>query len=47
VLDHGRLVQQGTHEELVRGEGTYARLWRIQGLLEEEIQRDLSEAPHE
>jgi ATP-binding cassette subfamily B protein len=47
VLDQGRLVQQGTHEELVRGEGTYARLWKIQGLLEEEIQRDLSEAPHE
>lgn len=44
VLDRGRLVQQGTHEQLVNKQGPYARLWKIQGLLEDEIQHDLSES---
>jgi len=44
VLDEGRLVQEGTHDELLAEEGPYRRLWRIQGALEEEIERDLSGA---
>ncbi|GAB3912219.1 multidrug ABC transporter ATP-binding protein [Microlunatus endophyticus] len=28
VMDAGRLVELGTHEELVRAGGTYGRLWR-------------------
>ena len=42
MLDKGRLVQEGTHDELLQVEGPYRRLWNIQGALEEEIERDLS-----
>jgi ATP-binding cassette subfamily B multidrug efflux pump len=30
VLDHGRIVEQGTHGELLRAGGHYAALWRRQ-----------------
>jgi ATP-binding cassette subfamily B protein len=37
VLDRGRVVEQGTHEQLVRANGFYADLYRTQ-LLEEELE---------
>jgi ATP-binding cassette subfamily B protein len=30
VLDHGRIVESGTHENLLQRNGVYAALWRLQ-----------------
>ena len=30
VLDKGRIVEQGTHHELLKKQGRYTRLWEIQ-----------------
>jgi ATP-binding cassette subfamily B protein len=30
ILDRGRIVEQGTHEQLLTVQGTYARLWHHQ-----------------
>ena len=30
VLDRGQIVERGSHEELVRGGGLYARMWQDQ-----------------
>ncbi|NNH73336.1 ABC transporter ATP-binding protein [Nocardia uniformis] len=39
VLDHGTIVEHGTHADLLRAEGVYAKLWRHQsgGFLGEEV----------
>ena len=30
VLDHGRIIERGTHGELLAAEGEYARMWALQ-----------------
>ena len=35
VLDRGRIVQRGTHEELKDAPGMYRRVWKIQNLTED------------
>ena len=41
VLDHGRIIQTGTHEELSAEEGLYRRLWEIQTNVEAEFRDEL------
>ncbi len=36
VLEHGRIAQTGTHNELMKVPGVYQRIWNIQHQLEEE-----------
>ncbi len=37
VLDEGRIIERGTHDQLIRGEGLYASLYQKQ-LLEQELE---------
>ncbi|PYS25758.1 MAG: ABC transporter ATP-binding protein, partial [Acidobacteria bacterium] len=41
VIDQGRVVEQGTHEELLAGGGLYSRLYELQFRGEEDSERDL------
>jgi ABC-type multidrug transport system ATPase subunit len=40
VLDSGRIVQDGTHEQLIGADGLYRRLWNIQSSLEEDLRTE-------
>lgn len=40
VLEHGELVEEGTHHELVNKDGLYRRIAEIQNALEDELRQD-------
>ena len=42
VMEQGRVVQLGTHDELAAREGLYRRLWQIQSALEEDLRGDMT-----
>ncbi len=42
VLEHGRIVQSGTHASLLLKEGLYQRLWKIQSSLEEDLDKEVA-----
>lgn len=44
VLDRGRIVQQGVHEELIKEEGLYRQIYQIQARIEEEVEREVAQA---
>jgi ATP-binding cassette subfamily B protein len=41
VLEHGQIVQAGTHDELLAQDGRYRRLWWSQTALEEDLAQEL------
>ena len=41
VLDKQRIVQSGTHDELVRQEGIYRKIFDIQTKIEEDLQKEI------
>jgi ATP-binding cassette subfamily B protein len=44
VLDQGRIVQRGKHEELMAQEGIYRRIYDMQARIETELERELAGA---
>jgi ATP-binding cassette subfamily B protein len=30
VMDHGRIVERGTHRDLLAADGAYAQMWALQ-----------------
>ena len=44
VLDQGRIVQRGKHEELMVEDGIYRRIYDMQALVEVELERELAGA---
>lgn len=44
VLDKGRVIEEGTHDELIENNGFYKKIFDIQVSIEDEINSDINEA---
>ena len=44
VLDKGKVIEQGTHEELIENNGFYKKIYDIQVSIEDEISREVEDA---
>jgi ATP-binding cassette subfamily B protein len=44
VLDQGRVVQQGTHHELIQQDGLYRRIYELQARIEQDIEMGTGES---
>ena len=41
-MEKGRIIQKGTHEELVRQDGMYRQIFELQTRIDEELEVELS-----
>jgi ATP-binding cassette subfamily B protein len=44
VLDKGRIIQKGTHSELLAKDGVYKKIFDIQTQIEAELEAEISSA---
>jgi len=44
VFDKGRVIEQGSHDELIKNNGFYKKIFDIQVSIEEEIKQDIGES---
>jgi ATP-binding cassette, subfamily B, bacterial len=42
VLDKGRIIQRGTHAELIREQGVYRQIYDLQARIEEEVEKEVA-----
>ncbi len=43
VLDQGRIVQRGTHDELMAQEGIYRQIYDVQARIEDELEKEIGQ----
>jgi ATP-binding cassette subfamily B protein len=44
VMDKGRIIQKGTHEELLTQDGMYRKIYELQTRIDEELEMELTES---
>ena len=44
VLDQGRVIQMGTHQELLKQDGAYRKIFAIQTQIESELEQEIANA---